>query len=240
MKKETKDSLEKVTVIIPAYNEAKRILNVIIPALKCKLVKEVIVIDDCSKDNTSEVVRSVKDKRLRLIRHKKNTGKTLALKDGIDNAKTKYILFLDADLLNVNPRDLERLIIPVTSKRIDVSLSIRKNSLWIYKLTGCDFISGERCLPKDFMSDLWIKPNIGFGIEVLMNRKILRKKMRFASIHCSFSNTMKKDKEGFFKGIKSEFKMLGQINKALPLPIVIGQYFKMSCLSKRYRRLLRS
>lgn len=93
MKKATRDSLEKVTVIIPAYNEAKRILNVIIPALKCRLVKEVIVIDDCSKDNTSEVVRGIKDKRLRLIRHKKNTGKTLALKDGVDNAKTKYILF---------------------------------------------------------------------------------------------------------------------------------------------------
>ena len=239
MRKAKKNSLEKVTVIIPAYNEAKRILNVIVPALKCRLVDEVIVVDDCSKDNTSEVVKGIKDKKLRLIRHKKNTGKTLALKDGVDNAKTDYILFLDADLLNINPMDLERLIVPVVSKRIDVSLSVRKNSLWIYKLTGCDFVSGERCLAKKFMSDLWIKPNIGFGIEVLMNRKMLKKKIRFASIPCSFSNTMKKDKEGFYKGIKSEFKMLGQINKALPLPIVLWQYFRMSWLSKRYRKLLK-
>ncbi|MBN2112190.1 glycosyltransferase family 2 protein [Candidatus Woesearchaeota archaeon] len=91
-----------LSVVIPAYNEEKRIgktLRRITSYLdKRKDDYEIIVVDDCSKDNTVKVARFLKNKRLKVLKNKCNLGKGGAVKNGMLAAKKKYVLFSDADL----------------------------------------------------------------------------------------------------------------------------------------------
>lgn len=91
-----------VSVIIPAYNEGKRIYNSL-KKIRDYLSRknysfEVIVVDDGSKDNTVQVARRIKDKRIKIITYSKNQGKGCAVKIGMLSAKKKLALFCDADL----------------------------------------------------------------------------------------------------------------------------------------------
>jgi len=92
----------QISVVIPAYNEAKRIeptLKKIMAFLGSRFNKyEIIVVDDCSKDNTSKVVARFKNKNLRVLRNKKNKGKGFSVKRGILNSKYSLVLFSDSDL----------------------------------------------------------------------------------------------------------------------------------------------
>lgn len=87
-----------VSVIIPTYNRA----NLVSRAIKSVLNQtyqdfEIIVVDDCSEDNTEEIVKSFNDSRIRYIKHKKNKGGSAARNTGIKRARGKYIAFLDDD-----------------------------------------------------------------------------------------------------------------------------------------------
>lgn len=92
----------KISVIIPAYNEEKVIgksISKIISFLENKKFNyEIIVIDDCSKDRTSNIVKDFNSKKIILIRNKKNMGKGYSVKRGVMNAIGDLVLFSDADL----------------------------------------------------------------------------------------------------------------------------------------------
>lgn len=91
-----------ISVVIPAYNESKRIrstLEKVENFLKKKNWDyEIIVVDDGSKDNTADIVRSFINNRIKLLKNKKNMGKGFTVKHGVLKAKKDYILFSDADL----------------------------------------------------------------------------------------------------------------------------------------------
>ncbi len=92
-----------LSVIIPAYNEEKRISATLLDVDRYLSQQnydyEIIVVSDGSKDNTAEVVRElqIKIKNLRLIDNKENHGKGFVVKQGILEAKGEYRLFMDAD-----------------------------------------------------------------------------------------------------------------------------------------------
>ena len=93
----------ELSIIIPAYNEENRIKNTLLIIsdyiFEKNLNTEIIVVDDGSKDRTTEVIKHYqgKIKNLKLIALGKNYGKGYAVKKGIDESKGKYILFTDAD-----------------------------------------------------------------------------------------------------------------------------------------------
>jgi glycosyltransferase involved in cell wall biosynthesis len=171
-----------VSCIIPAFNEASRIGRVLSVAQVCPLINEIIVVDDGSTDNTADVVRKHSD--ITFIEHPQNKGKSASVYDGIKRATGDYILLLDADLLNLTPDDLDRLVRPVTEGRTDVTISLRGNTPVLWKWIGIDYISGERCFHRSLCEDALesIKNLRGFSLEVFLNQLIITKRLRVTVI----------------------------------------------------------
>ena len=89
---------DKVSVIIPTYNREKTIKKAIMSCLNQTYKNiEVIVVDDCSTDNTKKVIDSIKDDRLKYIKLKTNSGACCARNTGIKKSTGKYIIFNDSD-----------------------------------------------------------------------------------------------------------------------------------------------
>lgn len=87
-----------VSIITPTYNCAKFIGATIESVLNQTYQNfEMIIVDDASKDNTEEVVKSFKDKRIKYIRLSKNSGPAVARNRAMEEAKGKYMAFLDSD-----------------------------------------------------------------------------------------------------------------------------------------------
>ncbi|CAM4334080.1 glycosyltransferase family 2 protein [Bacillus albus] len=99
-----------ISIIIPTYNAERFILNTI-NSIKEQTYEnwEIIVIDDCSSDNTLQIVKGQQaiDKRIRIIKLKNNSGAAIARNTGINSAKGKYVAFLDSDDLWL-PEKLEK------------------------------------------------------------------------------------------------------------------------------------
>ena len=88
----------KVSVIITTYNRADILSRAVRSVLSQTFTDyEIIIVDDCSTDDTQEVIGRFKDSRIRSFRHKRNRGASAARNTGIDNARGEYIAFLDDD-----------------------------------------------------------------------------------------------------------------------------------------------
>ena len=109
----------EVSVIIPAYNTEKYISQAISSALCQTLTNiEIIVVDDCSTDNTVEIVQSFDDPRLQLIRNTENMGAGGARNKAIAAAKGKWVAVLDSDDWYA-PQRLEVLVNLAEQKQVD-------------------------------------------------------------------------------------------------------------------------
>jgi len=90
--------MKKISVIIPTYNRAQLIERALQSVLDQEYPDlEVIVVDDCSTDNTEDVVNSINDPRIKFIKHTHNKGANAARNTGIRAASGKYIAFQDSD-----------------------------------------------------------------------------------------------------------------------------------------------
>ena len=225
-----------ISVVIAAYNEAPRIANVLKIVEHHPIINEVIVVNDGSKDNTSEIVKNF---NVKVIDNEKNMGKTLSVKRGVDASNSDLIMLLDADLKGLTDKSINKLAQPVLDGLVDWTLSLRDNSWGFMRLVRMDWVSGERVVPKDLLLDplIWSRPDIGFGLETLMNKSLLMKNKTFCSVRLSnVTNTIKSEKIGFFKGWMSDFKMINNISKVIPLHKMIGQFISMAYRNKKYTK----
>ena len=119
--------MKKLTIIIPVFNESATVHFILDKVKKVKLPqdieKELIIINDCSFDNTKVTIENYISKNLELnillLNHDKNKGKGAAIHTGIANATGDYLLIQDADL-EYNPEEYNLLLQPVLDGFADV------------------------------------------------------------------------------------------------------------------------
>jgi glycosyltransferase involved in cell wall biosynthesis len=223
--------MQKVSCVIPAYNEGSRIEKILELVRKHPTINELIVVDDCSEDDTSDIVRKFKD--IKLVSHNVNKGKSQAVATGILNAGGDFIVLLDADLIGLTAQNITDLISPVLSGEADISMSLRKNAPPYYRKIGIDIVSGERVFSKIFLEGHLeeIKKLPRFGLESFMNRLIIRNNLRIKVVFWpNVESPWKYKKVGFWRGIWGEIKMNLDILRTISIFEVFYQIAKMSRL----------
>ena len=96
----------KVSVVIPAYNEIQTIDEILERVKAVAFDKEIVVVDDASRDGTVERLREIAESgAIRLVEHASNRGKGAALRTGFASARGDVVVVQDADL-EYDPNDL--------------------------------------------------------------------------------------------------------------------------------------
>jgi glycosyltransferase involved in cell wall biosynthesis len=143
------DKFQKISIVIPIYNEEKtleKIIAAVENADTLGLEKEIIFIDDGSRDKSAEILEKFKDKH-KIHHHKRNLGKGAALQTGFQNATGDIILVQDADL-EYDPDEYGEILKPILDGKADVVFTSRfivnkpHRVLYFWHSVGNKFLTG--------------------------------------------------------------------------------------------------
>jgi len=222
---------KKISIVVPIYNE-ERTLEKIIAAVENAdvfgLEKEIILVNDCSKDKSKNILEKYAG-RHKILHHKANKGKGAALKTGFASATGDLVLIQDADL-EYDPNEYVNLIKPILDGKADAVFSSRFLShrphrvlyFWHYagnKFLTClsniftnlnltDIESGYKVFTKEILNRIKLKSN-RFGIEpelAARAAKLSRKnKCRIYEVGISYAGRTYKEgkKVGWKDGIEA-------------------------------------
>lgn len=204
-----------VSVLIPAYNEEKTIVEVINAVKNCSIVDEIIVIDDGSRDNTFKLA---KDTGVKVIKTSKNLGKGGALKKGLESSRGDIVVFLDADLMGIKPEHIENLIKPIIEDNVGMTVGIFRKGRKATDLSQylTPFLSGQRAIRRDLLSKFDKIEFTKYGIEVALTKYAKKEniKVEFVDLY-DITHLMKEEKRGLVKGFFERLRMYYQLLRQL-------------------------
>jgi glycosyltransferase involved in cell wall biosynthesis len=197
----------KLSVIIPVYNEVESIKEILKRVKATKLTKEIVVVDDGSKDGTREILKKLDGKSgVRVILHEHNKGKGAAVRTGLTAAQGDVLLIQDADL-EYDPRDYPNLLQPIKEGIADVVygsrflggprrptmfwhmianriLTLMTNILYDNILT--DMETGYKVFRREVIEGMVLHAN-SFDIEPEFTAKILKRRYRIFEVPITFN-----------------------------------------------------
>jgi dolichol-phosphate mannosyltransferase len=124
----------KLSVLIPVYNEEAGVATILARVAAVPVEKEIIVVDDCSRDRTWEILQGINIPGLRLFRHEVNKGKGAGIRTALAEATGDAIIIQDADL-EYDPQDYLKLLPPLvngTAKVVYGARPLSKQKLLLY------------------------------------------------------------------------------------------------------------
>ena len=115
-----------LSAVMPVYNEAATIAEVIQVVLAQRPVQQLVIVDDCSRDGTWEKLQALakNESRIQLVHHEVNQGKGAALRTGIAHATSNIVIIQDADL-EYDPKEYYLLLAPILAGKADVVFGSR-------------------------------------------------------------------------------------------------------------------
>ncbi len=134
-----------LSVVMPVYNEEDTIQEIINKVLEEKTNKELIIVDDGSKDRSRELLRAINDERVKVFFHTHNQGKAGAIRTALQHISGDVVIIQDADL-EYNPQEYERLIRPIDMNKADVVYGSRfsgpeQRVLYFWHFVGNKFLT---------------------------------------------------------------------------------------------------
>lgn len=200
--------MQKVSIIIPVYNEKdtlKMLLEKVEQANFSGLEKEIIMVDDCSNDGTTDILKEL-SQNYKVLFHEKNQGKGAAIRTAVKEATGDFVVIQDADLEYL-PDDYDKLLPLLINNEADVVYGSRfkneqnsknfilKNKLANMFLTaltnvlyGAKITDMETCykaFKREFIQAITIKSN-RFDFEPEITAKIMKKKARLVEVPISY------------------------------------------------------
>jgi glycosyltransferase involved in cell wall biosynthesis len=113
-----------LTVVMPCFNEASTVADVVKQVLDSAYTQELLIVDDGSTDGTRDILLSLDDPKVRVLLQPRNQGKGAALRRGFAEATAPYVIVQDADL-EYDPRDYAEVLGPLLDGRADVVFGSR-------------------------------------------------------------------------------------------------------------------
>lgn len=215
MKKIPAPIKQKITAIIPAFDEEKTVADVLTCVTTCGLIDEVICINDASSDDTKDIINSFKD-TVRVKHLKKNKGKGYAIAEGVSMASGDIVLFLDADLINFSKTHIEMLLSPVLHKGYAGTVGFITGfppKRWKYFFSQS--IGGQRVYyKKDLMKHLPEMKKSRFGMEILLNDLFEKKKIKKVILK-DLDHLLKHEKYKGTKMIKETVKEVREVGQTI-------------------------
>lgn len=209
--------MEKVSVIVPAFNEAATISKIVTVAFASALVDEVIVVDDGSADATAKLAADSGAKVLQMTEIK---GKGNAMAVGLAAATNKVVLFLDADLVGINPQHIADLVLPVLNNEVKMTVGkFHSGEFWTTLSQHITpFLSGQRALQKESIHGFKNMEQLGFGVETALTLFFRKNQLPVKTVLLrNLRHVVKERKFGFFRGFYLRLKMYWQIVRVILL-----------------------
>lgn len=197
----------RLSVVIPVYNEAKTVAEIVRRVRATGLAAEIILVDDGSTDGSRAILQSLESPpEIRVLFHKKNQGKGAALRTGFGLAQGEIILIQDADL-EYDPCEYPALLEPIECGQADVvygsrflGAKRRVTMFWhmvannlltlttniLFNSILSDMETGYKVFRADFIKGISLRAN-RFEFEPEITAKILKRKARLFEVPISFN-----------------------------------------------------
>jgi glycosyltransferase involved in cell wall biosynthesis len=209
----------QVAAIVPAYNEAQGIGNVLEVLRRVNILGEILVIDDGSIDSTVQEVQAVArcDPRIHLIRHRQNQGKGQAILTGWRATRAPILLTLDADLSGLQPGQVLDLIRPLLQNQADMTLGLFKQGSRSTDNShrATPWLTGQRCFRANLLKYISFSAATGYGFETALTVAARQQRWRVMKVALiGVSHPPSEAHRGFWQGLRTRSRMYAQIVRA--------------------------
>ena len=182
-----------VSVILPAYNEEKTVASVIKTVQALNYVDEIIVVNDGSLDATEQVA---KEAGATVISHTKNRGKGAAIKTGFKNSKGDVVVFMDADLQKLVPKQVDKMIQPILNGEADVTKTkFKREAGRVTELTAKPLLSfffpeirfeqplsGQFAAKRSFLNNIQLEDDYGVDVGIVLDADVMGARVKEVDI----------------------------------------------------------